>query len=241
MQKLQFKLEVFEGPMDLLLHLISKHKLSISDVPILLLVEQYLEYVEQMQSENLEIASEFLEMAARLVYIKTVFLLPTHEEAEKLAEELKGELTEYWDCQIVAGKLQNLSSGFNLFARLPEEFEIDPTYTRLHEPLELLRAYDDAIGKGKRKLPPPIEAFSGIVSGKIVSVSSRISFIFRSFFGRSKKKFLSFFETAESKSEMVATFLAFLTLAKAKRVAFDGEGEEVEVLLLKKGKGANEE
>ena len=106
MEKIQYKLEVFEGPMDLLLQLISKKKVSINDVPIMEIIEQYLEYVRNMQEDNLEVSSEFLEMAARLIYIKTVSLLPVHEEAEKLVEELRGELTEYQDCKLVAGKLQ---------------------------------------------------------------------------------------------------------------------------------------
>ena len=76
MEKIQYKLDVFEGPMDLLLHLISKHKLNINDIPILELVEQYTEYVRQMEEADMEIASDFLEMAARLVYIKSVALLP---------------------------------------------------------------------------------------------------------------------------------------------------------------------
>ena len=86
MDKFQSKLEVFEGPMDLLLQLIGKKKLSINDVPIMEIIEQYLEYVRQMQEDNLDVSSEFLEMAARLLYIKTVSLLPVHEEAEKLVE-----------------------------------------------------------------------------------------------------------------------------------------------------------
>jgi len=241
LERPQYKLEIFEGPMDLLLHLISKHKVSISDVPILVLVEQYLAYVSQMQYENLEIASEFLEMAARLVYIKTVFLLPTHEEAEKLTQELKGELSEYLDCQIVAGRLKDLACGFDYFSREPQQFEINFAYTRIHEPVELFRAYSDAIGKGKRKLPPPIEAFTGIVTGKIVSVSSRIQAIIRAFVNKNKKAFSSFFDKAESKSEMVATFLALLTLAKAKRISFEGDGEEMQVKLLKGKTGAEQD
>lgn len=75
MDKISYKLPVFEGPMDLLLHLINKHKLNIYDIPILELVEQYVAAVRQMQEdENLEVTSEFLEMAARLVYLKTVSL-----------------------------------------------------------------------------------------------------------------------------------------------------------------------
>ena len=80
MTTINYKIEVFEGPMDLLLHLISKHKLNIYDIPISELVEQYMAYVDEMKDANLEIASEFLEMAARLDYIKTVSLLPVYEE-----------------------------------------------------------------------------------------------------------------------------------------------------------------
>ena len=81
METLSYKIESFEGPMDLLLHLISKHKVRIEDVPIMDLINQYLDYMKKLKEENLEVASEFLEMAARLVYIKTVSLLPVHEEA----------------------------------------------------------------------------------------------------------------------------------------------------------------
>ena len=92
MEQISFKLEVFEGPLDLLLHLIAKHKLNVVDIEITSLLEQYLAYIEQMKLADLEVASEFLEMAARLVYIKTVSLLPKHEEADELKRELSGEL-----------------------------------------------------------------------------------------------------------------------------------------------------
>lgn len=236
MDKFQYKLEVFEGPMDLLLQLISKKKLSINDVPIMEIIEQYLEYVRQMQEDNLDVSSEFLEMAARLLYIKTVSLLPVHEEAEKLVEELRGELTEYRDCKLVAGKLQQQAKGFELYGREPEEFEPDMTYTRIHEPVEIYKAYLAAVGKGMRRLPPPIEAFKGIVAHKIVSVASRISVIIDRFKKGNRQKFASFFEGSESRSEMVATFLALLAMAKAKRIQFDGSGDSVDVTLLQ-GRG----
>ena len=159
MEAISYKLDVFEGPMDLLLHLISKHKLNIYDIPIIELVTQYVDYVKRMQEEDMYVASEFLEMAARLVYIKTVSLLPVYEEAEELKKELTGELLEYRDCQIMAGKLAQHTDGFNHFVREPSEIEVDQTYTRLHEPGELVRAYLNVVGKKLRKLPPPIEAF----------------------------------------------------------------------------------
>jgi len=233
MEVISYKLDMFEGPMDLLLYLISKRKLSINDVPILDLIEQYLKYVREIQEENLEIASDFLEMAARLVYIKTVSLLPVHEEADKLTEELRGELSEYLDCQIIAGKLSQKAKGFDFYFRIPQEFEEDMTYKRLHEPVELYKAYISAVGKGKRKLPPPIEAFSGIVARKIVSVTSMISFVLQKLLNKRRQRFNSFFESAESRSEMVATFLAMLTLAKAKKISIEGKGEQTDIILLK--------
>ena len=93
MEKPQFKTGGFEGPLDLLLYLIQKHKLDICDIEISALLEQYLAYIDAMGQDDLEIASEFLEMAARLVYIKTAMLLPRHEEeGVKLKAELQGQL-----------------------------------------------------------------------------------------------------------------------------------------------------
>lgn len=222
--------------MDLLLQLISKKKVCINDVPIMEIIEQYLEYVRQMQEENLDVSSEFLEMAARLLYIKTVSLLPVHEEAEKLVEELRGELTEYRDCKIVAAELQKQGKGFEYYGREPEEIEADMTYTRIHEPFDIFKAYIAAVGKGRRRLPPPVEAFRGIVAHKIVSVASRINIIIERLKSGKKHKFESFFEDSESRSEMVATFLALLAMVKAKRISVDGEGKNTSVTLLQ-GRG----
>lgn len=232
METISYKIESFEGPMDLLLHLISKHKVRIEDVPIMDLINQYLDYMKQLKEENLDVASEFLEMAARLVYIKTVSLLPVHEEADRLAEELRGELTEYRDCQLMAGKLAERANGFDYFERAPQVIDTDMTYTRIHEPSELYKAYIAAVGKGKRKLPPPVEAFSGIIARKIVSVSSRFSYILRKLSRHKKQRFLSFFERSASKSEMVATFMAMLALIKSKKIEVQGDGGDAEVVLV---------
>lgn len=233
MEKLSYKLEVFEGPMDLLLALISKHKLDITDIPILELVEQYTDYVRKMQESDMEVASDFLEMAARLVYIKTVSLLPVHEEADKLKEELQGELLEYRDCQIMAGKLADSATGFNLFTRKPQQIEKDETYSLLHETGELYDAYISAVGKGKRKLPPPVSAFTAIVAKKIVSVSSKIVFVLRRAIKGDDLRFETLIKASESKSDMVATFLALLELVKAKRLKTEGNGNSLNFILNK--------
>ena len=105
METISFKLEVFEGPLDLLLNLIQKHKLNICDIEISKLLEQYLLYIEQANEQDLELAGEFLEMAARLIYIKTASLLPQPEEAEKMKKELEGALMEYSLCKLAAADL----------------------------------------------------------------------------------------------------------------------------------------
>ncbi len=235
MKKISYKLEAFEGPLDLLLHLISKHKLNINDIPILELVEQYTDYVRRMQEENMDVASEFLEMAARLVYIKSVSLLPVHEEAEQLKLELTGELLEYRECKEIAKMLSERTDGFDLYSREPQDYEPDKTYRRIHPPFDLLNAYISAVGKGKRKLPPPVEAFTNIVAKKIVSVSSRINAVVSNLLKNKKQKFIHFFNHAESKSELVATFLAILELAKTKKINIIGNGEDVEVELMNGG------
>lgn len=233
MEKISYKLEVFEGPMDLLLHLISKHKLNIYDIPIITLVEQYVDYVRSMQEEDMYVASEFLEMAARLVYLKSISLLPVYEEAEALKNELQGELIEYRDMKLLAEKLSENTEGFSTFVRDMEKIEVDQTYKRLHDPSELFNAYVSAAGKKLRQLPPPIEAFREIVVKKVVSVSSKITNIFKKLSSKGKKtKWKSLFDDAESRSDIVATFLAVLELTKSKKVKVSGDGDDAQVELI---------
>lgn len=233
MEKISYKLEVFEGPMDLLLHLITKHKIDIYDIPISELVEQYVSYVREMQEENMDVASEFLEMAARLVYIKTVSLLPVYDEAEELKNELRDELLEYRDCKILAAKLSQMTDGFNYSVRsFPEDISPDNSYKRLHEPTELLNAYSLAAGKKLRRLPPPIETFKAIVTRKIVSVGSKIESIVKSLKTKRKTKLIDLYKQAESRSDLIAAFLAVLELAKNKTIYVSGDGEDIQIELL---------
>ena len=106
MSDLIYRTDEFEGPLDLLLKLISKNKLSIYNVEISSLLSQYLEQINLMKDEKMDIASSFLEMAARLVYIKTVQLLPKHEkEAEELKNEFTSQLAEYAEYKRVSESL----------------------------------------------------------------------------------------------------------------------------------------
>ena len=108
--ELSFKVADYEGPLDLLLTLIARHKIDILDINISELLKQYLEEMEKLDKTDMDTASSFLEMASRLVYIKTVSLLPKHEEeTEQLKSELSGQLLEYQLCKEVAAMLSQLS------------------------------------------------------------------------------------------------------------------------------------
>ena len=113
MEKISYKLPTFEGPLDLLLHLISKNKLNIYDISISELLNQYMEHLDLMKENNMDVASEFLDMASRLVEIKSYELLPKYEEGEKLKEELQGQLLEYQECRKAAKKLGEIVSFLN--------------------------------------------------------------------------------------------------------------------------------
>ena len=234
---LTFKIDVYEGPLDLLLKLISKNKLNIYDIPISLLVDQYIEQINLFKEKDMYIASEFLDMAARLIEIKTATLLPKYEEeGEILKAELTGELIEYQTCQQMAQILSTMTDGFKKFVREPSKIEVDKAYKRTHEKNLLIKYYLDAVGRGQRKLPPPVNAFSGIVSKKIVSVSSRIIHVMRDLWNGKEKKFKALFSDSRSRSEVVATFLAVLELVKNKRVTISGENDDLTVKIDKAGR-----
>ncbi len=236
MEQLTYKLPVFEGPLDLLLSLIAKNKLNIYDIEISVLLEQYTEKIKQMQEEQLDIASEFLEMASRLVYIKSTMLLPKHEEeAEELKKELTGQLLEYQECKRIAGVMAGLIS-FDNFCREPSQVEYDMTYTRVHNPVVLQEAYIRAVGRGKKRLPPPSEAFKGIVARRVVPVGSRIVHVLRMLRKSGTCSYESLFDDSMDRSELVATFLAVLELVKSKRIRVEGDGDYAEVRIVERKK-----
>ena len=232
-EPIQYKIKDFEGPMDLLLYLITKHKLNIHDIPIFELVEQYTAYIREMKEADMDVASEFLEMAARLVHIKTISLLPVHEECERLRRELSGELIEYAECKRVAQELSKRTEGFDALGRPMQEIKSDMRYTRVHDPLELMNAYMRVVGKRLRMIPPPLDAFRSIVARKIVSVSYKINTIVNRLVQVKKQKLSDIFIRSESRSDLVAAFLAVLELAKTNHVRLEGDGDDMTVELIK--------
>ncbi len=234
MEKLSYKFPDFEGPLDLLLYLITKNKLNIFDIQIAELLDQYMEQINAMKEQDMDVASEFVEMAARLVYIKTVSLLPKHEEMEELQRELVGQLLEYQECKRIA-QILNERFHFFSFVREPMEIEFDHSYKRHHDPKEILAAYQNAAGRGKRFLPPSAESFSGIVTHKIVSVSSKIVYVLRKLWGKNEMEYDLLFEDKSEKSDLVATFLAVLELVKGKRVRVEGSDHSAKIKLIDGG------
>lgn len=230
MEKISYKLEVFEGPLDLLLSLLSKNKVNIYDISISELLEQYMEHIRAMQELDMDVASEFLDMAARLVYLKTVSLLPKHEEEKELRQQLAGELMEYQLCKQMACELA-MGFTFDRIVRKPMELPPDHAYRRHHSPEEILRAYLSAAGRGKRFQPPPAESFDGIVTHPIVSVTSQIIFVLRRLWKRGRLSYSRLFAEKTERSERVAAFLAVLELIKGKRIRVEGEGESAMIQL----------
>lgn len=230
---LQYKVSDFEGPLDMLLQLIAKHKMDICDIEIAVLLEQYMEQIKDMQSGHMEISSEFLEMASRLVYIKSVSLLPKHEEAQELKKELEGQLIEYQECRKMAAELAGMVT-YDIYVKSPSKIKFDMTYTRVHQSHEIAKAFEAAAGRGKSKLPPPREAFSGIIERKIVSVSSRVVYVLRQLWDGTPIKYRNLFKDGSPKSELVATFLALLELIKNSRIKIDGDGDSADVRLIRK-------
>lgn len=223
-----FRLSEFEGPLDLLLHLITKHKLDILDIEISELLRQYLAFIENRADQDLEVASEFLEMAARLVHIKTVMLLPRHEEeADDLKAKLTGELMEYRLCRLAASELLLRAQEHQVFIRRPADIPVDMAYRLSHPASLLLEAAAGATGRAVRRRPVPPAAFSGIVRRRVVSVGSRIIHLMRRLYAHPTLGFGELFADQQDRSELVATFLALLELIKGGRVTVSDDGDTV--------------
>ena len=223
MDKLSYKLESFEGPLDLLLHLIAKNKLNIYDINNCELVSQYLDCINKMKEQDMDLSSDFLEMASRLVYIKSVSLLPKDNESEQLKDKLSGELIEYRTVKLLAAELAKNTDGFSKFVRRPDMPEVDQTYVLTHDSGVLSHWYLAAVGRGLRRLPPPTTAFEPLVKKPVIPVSAKIVYIMRRLFNGVKVKYKSIFSEVKSKSEAVATFLAVLELIRGGRIAMDDE------------------
>lgn len=226
MSSLSFKLDVYEGPLDVLLSLISKHKLNICDIEISKLLEQYLLYIDQCHEQNLELAGEFLEMAARLIYIKTASLLPQPEEAEQMKKELEGALIEYSLCKKAASYLASMYIGADIFVRQPIKLKVDTTYCLVHEPERLVAAYSVLSNK---KLKPDSQKLhienkiNSVVKRRIVSVMSKVVRVLRELYATGEVYMDKLYDGVTDRSARVATFLAVLELTRSGRIGISDD------------------
>ncbi len=218
MDNISFKLDVFEGPLDLLLHLISKHKLNINDIEISKLLEQYLIYIEHAKEQDLELAGEFLEMAAKLIYIKTVSLLPKPEEADVIKKELQGTLIEYSLCKKAAELLREIYVGSDIFVREPVKIKLNSVYKLKHPPEKLAEAYLNMNIKKIDFRQANEKKINDVVQQKVVSVISKVVYVLKNLYANGKVYIDRLFDGMTGRSERVATFLAILELTKSGRI-----------------------
>ncbi len=233
---IEFHLDVFTGPLDLLLHLIAKHKLNINDIEITKLLEQYLLYIAQAKEQDLELAGEFLEMAARLVYIKTVSLLPKQEEAEREKRELQGALIEYALCQQAARELRERFVGDDVFVRKPMVLpKVQQTYGLTHDPSLLTKALAQIgrIQPDKQKLSEKIT--DTVTQEQVVSVSSKIVHVLRLLFDGRDVAVASLYEGLHDRSARVATFLAVLELTRFGRIRLNEDNTMLKLCAKRRG------
>lgn len=227
-EKLSFKLEIFEGPLELLLSLIEKNKVNIYDIPISFILEQYLGYISVAKELDLNLASEFLTMAAQLIYIKSKFLLPIDKDDDEVDPRkiLVEMLIEYKRYKQIVPILQEQNSGNNIFVRQPLELDFGKRKNLKYDLQQLESAYYDILKKKGRKLPPPVTSFKGIIGKEAFPVGIRVTSIFRSLSKFGRLSFIKLFRDAHSRSEIVATFLAVLELSKSKHVTIKENSEE---------------
>lgn len=229
-------MEDFEGPLDLILFLLSKNKIEIQDIPIALILEQYLAYLEQRQQMDLEVASEFVAMAAQLMFIKSRMLLSLEDaEAQSEMEELIRSLEErrsgenYTKIRYITGILGPMGEfGRDILLKNPEPMDREKIYEYSHAPADLLGALGEIADREERRLPPPLSSFGQIVRQEPYPVAGKAEEILERL-RRGITSFRLLFRGSRSRSEVVATFLAVLELCKARIIRLTGGESECTV------------
>ena len=244
-------MEDFEGPLDVIVVLLSKNKIEIQDVSISAILEQYLAYLDEMKRLDIEIASEFITMASHLMLIKTKMLLSAAEQAEaeseldllrqSLLERQRKEAMEQIRSAISVLEPRN-EIGRCLFVKEPEPLRRDQTYRYSHETVDLLKALDNIAERNNRMLPPPTVNFKGIVGKEPYPVTKKAGEVLRQLLLRGVERLKNLFRGNRSRSEVVATFLAILELCRTNSVSLedDNSGENPNVCLLDKEKKPQE-
>ena len=231
-------LQDFEGPLDLILFLLSKNKIEIQDIPIALILEQYLASLEMRKEMDLEVASEFVTMAAHLMYIKTRMLLSLEDEEaqsemdaliKSLEERKRGDI--YARIKGLSEKLAPMSEfGRDILTRNPEPMERGKIYEYDQEPADLLIAMQEVTDRrGQADPAAPLHAFDEIVRHEPYPVESKAKEIFRRLKEGGITRFLLLFRGSKSRSEIVATFMAVLELCRNRVIKLAGGSDDCTV------------
>jgi len=231
------KLEVFEGPLDLLLFLIKRDEIDIYDIPIEHITRQYLEYIEAFKELDLDIAGEFVVMAAHLILIKSRSLLPVHQQGEEETEEeadprweLVRQLLEYKKFKDAAAHLGEREAHQNaLFGRVPEtpEFESERPLSEVSI-FDLINAFQKILRRVNK-----VENLREIFEENY-TVSDKIDFVLKMTASCTALKFSDLFACAASRTEMVVTLLALLELIRLKQISIRQDEPFGEIELMRK-------
>lgn len=230
------KLQVFEGPLDLLLHLLEKNKVNIYDIPIVEITNQYMEYIAEMKRQDLNVVSEFLVMAATLIDIKSRMLLPAKETEEEEPEDPRAELVqqllEYkmYKCMAYELRDRQLDAERALF----KEPTIPPEIANYEEPVDIdelvsgvtLAKLNDifkSIMKKQVDKIDPVRSKFGKIEKEEVSLSDKIAYLEEYCLTHSRFSFRSLLEAQASKMEIIVTFLAILELMKVGKIFISQE------------------
>ncbi|MBR7143287.1 MAG: segregation/condensation protein A [Clostridia bacterium] len=229
MEPISYKLEVFEGPLDLLLHLISKHKIDIMDIPIALILEQYLAYLEQLRELDMDITADFMVMASELMLIKSRMLLPKNEEEEEEdpRARLAAMLLEYQKYKrLCAAMEEKVKLGMARYTKTPDPIVLPKTYEGRHEINVLAGAYATVLERTQSRLPPSPRNIARILDAAPSPLPSRTVDILRRLVRDKKVSFLSLFTPNASRAEIVSVFLTMLELSRNRRLLIQGEAAE---------------
>lgn len=241
---IDYKLQVFEGPLDLLLHLIDKNKIDIYDIPIVTITEQYLDYVNQMQGQDMDTMSEFLVMAATLIRIKSKMLLPREEveeaEEEDPRDELVRRLLEYKMYKYAAIELKDmeLDASYTFYKKstIPKEVSqykepVDPVELVDGMTLKALNEIFQSIMKKQVDKVDPIRSKFGTIEREEINIEDRMVQIREEIRGLKGINFRTLLESQPSKMNIIITFMSILELMKVGAVAIRQEETFGEIVI----------
>lgn len=222
------KLDNFEGPLDLLCHLVDKNKMDITKVNISQVADQYIEYIGQMESQKLEIASEFLVMASTLLYIKSKTLLPNEveDESELTEEELIRRIAEYKKYKEISKTLKLKFEEYSKrLYRLPEVIELPKqTLEKQYAKEEIIQKYQAVVNRNQQKINQNAKNIEKIAITETITVASKVKQIFRELVKKPKFIFNQLFSVKScSKNEIVTAFSGLLELTRRNKVLTNQE------------------